>query len=561
MNSSLSGILAAYRSLLANERDFVLATVVETRGSTYRKPGARMLVTRSGRFYGLLGGGCFEADLLEHVRKVFEHRRPSTVFYDMRAPEDLVWGLGLGCNGAVRIRLEYLDPADNHAPLSQIAGILESGRRALLITVCESEHGDLPAGGHYVFRADGAGALPAAFLAPAAAALDAGESSLQTFMVDGKRIEAFLASVIPPVHLLIIGGGPDAVPVVEAANVLGWRTTVVDHRQAYSRPENIPGATRVVQAAPENLAEKVDLTGTEAAVLMTHKFEYDLRFLKQLARAAPPYIGLLGPAARRRELLRLAADELPAETAARIYGPVGMNLGGELPEEIALSLVAEIQAVLHGRDGGHLTALAAGRETDPAADLSVIVLAAGGSTRFGALKQLLEYEGRSFLKRAVETALESGAGEVVVVHGPKAAKCQREIAGLPVVNVVNESWESGLSTSLKLALEAVSADAKAVMVTLCDQPLVRPEHLKRLIETWSREPGGIVAAEYEGTIGVPAIIPASRFDDVRRLGGDTGARAILAGFRDSLAAVPLPEAGFDVDTERDFTELLGKRMA
>lgn len=559
MTSSLSGIVAAHRSLLPEEPDFVLATVVETCGSTYRKPGARMLVTRSGRFHGLLGGGCFEADLLEHVHKVFDDGRPSTVFYDMRAPEDLVWGLGLGCNGAVRIRLEYLSPKNDFAPLSLMAQILESGRRALLVTICDSGHEGIPAGSHYVYPGEITQPLPPALRNAAGAVLTDGIASLQTFKVDGKPVEAFMASVVPPPHLLIIGGGPDAVPVLQAAGVLGWRTTVVDHREAYSRPANLPGASRVMHASPEQLPQMLDLREVNAAVLMTHKFEYDLRFLRQLAGAQPAYIGLLGPAARKQELLRQAGDDLPATMAGRIYGPVGINLGGELPEEIAYSLVAEIQAVLNGRDGGHLTDLAAEQDPDLAAKLSIIVLAAGGSTRFGALKQLLEYQGRSLLKRAVETALALDAGEILVVHGPKAAKCLREIDGLPVTNLVNEAWETGMASSLKLALDAVPADTEAVLVLLCDQPLVTAGHLQQMVGTWVSRPDRIVAAEYAGTVGVPAIIPKQRFPDLRRISGDTGARKVLADFSGGLTAVPLPEAVFDIDTEQDFTELLARR--
>lgn len=564
MNSSLAGIVDSFRALKQTEQEFVLATIIETRGSTYRKAGARMLISRTGRYCGLLGGGCFESDLLAHANKVFETHQPVELYYDMRGPEDLVWGLGLGCNGAVRLWLEYLSLENNFAPLSLYETAIATRSPCVLVTLCKPGLDAEPR--HYLFS--DANTLPVEFMPPAefidtaTHVLDSGAAELCDVVVNNQVVKTFFSLLIPPVHLLILGGGPDAVPVVRLADLLGWETTVVDFREAYSQPEKFPGASRVLRATPEQLPEQVQLDSVQAAVLMTHKYEQDLRYLKHLIDAPIPYLGLLGPSARRDELLRAAGTGLATRLQGRVYGPVGLDIGGELPEEIALSLIAEIQGVLNQRNAGHLSSI------KPAADISLpmdglyaVVLAAGGSTRFGALKQLLEFNGRSLLKRITSIANEVLGKRVVVVHGPKATKCQREIAGLDVINIVNEEWKSGLSTSLTQAVSALPAGCKGVLILLCDQPLIEKDHLEQLISTWSRQPDHLVASAYAGTRGVPAIVPAEYFPELMRLAGDQGARVMLARHAGKIVEVPVPEAEFDIDTEDDFTRLLLHRKA
>ena len=565
MNSSLTGIVKSFQQLRESEKDFVLATIIETKGSTYRKPGARLLITRNGKFYGLLGGGCFEADLLEHALKIFESKEDTSLFYDMRGPEDLVWGLGLGCNGAVRIRLEYLSAENNFQPLSLIHQALESEQKNIVASICESSHPDIKQGQHFFIGSEASPTspkhIPEEILITASQALESGKSSLQSFNLNGQEIQVFFSAVIPPVRLLVIGGGPDSVPVVKTAKQLGWNISVVDYRDGYTRPENFPDADSVHKATPEDLTKTIDIEKLDAIVLMTHKFEYDLRYLKNFVNSQVSYIGLLGPTARKNELLK-SLEQFPDNFVEKVYGPVGIDIGGELPEEIALSLIAEIQAVLHGRDGAHLSHKAeATGSTSEQNRLSIIILAAGGSSRFGALKQLLEYKGKSLLKRAVETAQQLGDYEIIVVHGPKAMKCQREISSFDVINIINKDWEKGLSTSLIAGIDTVSEQSDGVMVLLCDQPLIDDRRLGQLVSLWNKNPDKIIASEYAGTKGVPMILPRSCFGEIRKLTGDAGARQLLEKDGDDILSTPVPEAELDIDTEQDFTGLLTRNSS
>jgi xanthine/CO dehydrogenase XdhC/CoxF family maturation factor len=162
-----------------------------------------------------------------------------------------------------------------------------------------------------------------------------------------ERLRAFVEFLGPSPHLLLCGAGPDAQPVAAAARTVGWRLTIVDHRPAYADPRRFPGA-RVIRADPGALAESVDLERVHAAVVMSHHFDSDVRYLRALSQADEPrYVGLLGPLSRRRRLAR-ELGELAAPLAQRLKGPVGIDIGAVTPEGIALAIVAEVHGWLAG---------------------------------------------------------------------------------------------------------------------------------------------------------------------------------------------------------------------
>lgn len=361
MASRLNHLLDNFHMSQNCGEPLVLATIIETRGSTYQKAGARLLITADGDSRGLLSGGCFENDLREQAQFVFADGRARQCFYDMRSQDDTVWGLGLGCNGAVRVLLQLLTPDTHYYPLNRIAETIDGRRTGVLATVCESSLDALPDGCAFLVDA------PEAKFNTTNAALDTQLSlhARQTRLErrprlrelrDGDRIlKVFYDFLEPPPELLVIGAGEDTVPVTRLAATLGWGVTVVDHRPAYLQPERFPDANELLHCPPETLCATVDMSRFPALVLMTHNFEYDARYLQAIAGSAIPYIGLLGPTQRRERLL----DELGAlavNIRERVFGPVGLDIGAETPEEIALSIVAEIQAVMKQRDGISLSA-------------------------------------------------------------------------------------------------------------------------------------------------------------------------------------------------------------
>ena len=320
----------------------VLATVVATAGSTYRKPGARMFIMADGSYLGLLTGGCLEADLMLHAQEVLESGVPRAVEYDMRGPDDVLFGIGAGCEGAMRVLLEPASSGSSAAAALAAAGrATQAGQSASLISVHESASVPL---GTYLAEPP----LSSTLLNAAAQSLADCASRGLDWEDGGARSRAFVQFLAPPPHLLVCGAGPDAQPVVGAARALGWRVSVVDHRPAYAVAADFSGA-EVKLCDPPSLCSAVAVDRCHAAVVMSHHLQSDTAYLRELARAgAPAYVGLLGPEVRRNRLTQ-ELGALAEHLAFRLHGPVGIDIGAVTPEGIALAIISQIHAWLAGR--------------------------------------------------------------------------------------------------------------------------------------------------------------------------------------------------------------------
>jgi len=352
MESLLGPLLPLFERERAAGRAVALGLLVETKGSTYRKPGALMLIAANGDSAGLLSGGCLEGDLAEYARSVIETGTARLVTYDTRGGDDLVWGLGLGCEGAMHILLMCVGPRNHWQPLTQLADALAAHIPIAVGIVVESDRSDSPVGTVVLHGsgAHGAGVGERVDVALATAA-DTGRSGW--FETATPRWKVFVLPLSLPPKLLLLGAGPDAAPVVDFAARLNWKVTLLDHRPAYADASHFPLAERVLQAQPDELLSVVDATQFSAAVVMSHHLPSDLKYLRALAATTIPYVGLLGPAARRERLLAdLEADA--GKLRSRLHAPVGLPIGGRSPESIALSIVAEIHAFVHnGKPQSH----------------------------------------------------------------------------------------------------------------------------------------------------------------------------------------------------------------
>lgn len=330
----------------------MLGLVLETAGSTYRKPGALMLIAEDGNYAGLLSGGCLEGDLREHANAVRTSGEPRVVSYDLRGPDDLLWGLGVGCEGAMNIALVRVSASNDWQPLAHLSASLQAHRATAVGVVIEAS-GDTVTAGAVLLPRQGA-------MQPQDPPLSQLESELLDRAVSGRAgwletsapgTKVFGLPLSLPPRILLLGAGPDTVPIVDFAARLGWKMTLVDHRPAYAQAARFPAAERVVLARPEELSSSVDVRAFSAAVVMSHHLNSDLSYLRALSRSEIPYVGLLGPAIRREKLLGdLGADA--ASLRHRLRAPVGLALGGRAPESIALSIIAEIHAFVHGSGGG-----------------------------------------------------------------------------------------------------------------------------------------------------------------------------------------------------------------
>ena len=333
---------------------------MHTAGSTYRKPGALMLIARNGDYSGLLSGGCLEGDLREHAHSVIETGEPRIVSYDLFGPDDLLWGLGLGCEGAMRILLLRVGPDRDWQPLTHLARSLASRTPTAVGIVIESEWPELPMGAVVLPEAESSTSVLPGTLSRAArgtlagpkvqAALKEAARTAHTGWVEGTSPswKLFALPLSLPPKILLLGAGPDAAPIVDFAARVNLKVTVVDHRPTYADASHFPSAERVVLTRPDELASAVELSQFSAVVVMSHHLPSDLSYLRVLSDSAIPYIGLLGPAPRREKLLHDLGSERAPMLRARLHAPVGLALGGRSPESIALSIVAEIHAFVHG---------------------------------------------------------------------------------------------------------------------------------------------------------------------------------------------------------------------
>jgi len=302
----------------------VLATLVAVAGSSYRRPGARLLVTADGRRLGSISGGCLEEDVLVRAGRVAASGRAELITYDTTSENDLVWGVGLGCHGVVQVLLEPVAAAS--APwIEALAANLAARRPTPLAVRWQSSDPAAPLG---------------TFLDPAPAA------ALPNPTV-------FRETVRPPPALLIFGAGDDAQPLAALADPLGWHVTVADPRPAFATAARFPTSARLVVAPAAELAARVAPEPGALAVVMTHHYIHDVPLLRALLPLDLDYVGLLGPKKRADRILAdLARDGLvltPAQRA-KLHAPVGLDLGAETPAEVALSILAEIGATLTARD-------------------------------------------------------------------------------------------------------------------------------------------------------------------------------------------------------------------
>ncbi|MCY3731011.1 MAG: XdhC family protein [Rhodospirillaceae bacterium] len=338
------------RSRLSGE-PMVLATVYDTEGSTYSKPGHRILVASNGDYQGLVSGGCLEGDLAERARSVLEANAPAAVTYDMRDEADDLWGLGVGCNGMIRVFLQPLTVQNGYEPFAAIAGCLAASESVVVATVIDGHGGDLPAGATLLWDGGEVDSRSLQRLVPGCRAAQArGAAAFERTA----GLAVLYAPLQPLRRLLVLGAGLDAVPVVNMAAHLGWRVTIADHRPAYLEKGVFASAEQALLIDAAEMSRRLDPNAFDAVIVMSHHLLTDQTYLAQLADARVGYLGVLGPRARRDRLLRALG---PAGDALRdrLHGPVGLDIGADAPASIALSLLAEIHATLAGRSGEALT--------------------------------------------------------------------------------------------------------------------------------------------------------------------------------------------------------------
>ncbi|HEY1214659.1 MAG TPA: XdhC family protein [Bryobacteraceae bacterium] len=330
----------------------VLATVVKTQGSSYRLPGARLLITASGQRAGSISGGCLEDDLVKKAWWLSENG-PMVRRYDTTPDGEIGPSFGLGCNGIIHVLLQRLDPGADSV-LELLREVRESRRSAAVAHILQ--HQEL-VGEKIVVDVNGGVAsevsraeLDVWLEQQARSSLSENRSRIA---VHEGGLETFCEVLAPPIQLLVFGAGDDAVPVVEMAKYFGWRVLVLDGRAHYARRERFPSADEVLVRPAGDSGMQARIDPWTAAVLMTHSYSQDLEIVRELSAMPLAYLGILGPRKRTTQLLAEAAIS-PASIGPALHGPMGLDIGADGPEQVALAIVAEIQAAFNGRQGGFL---------------------------------------------------------------------------------------------------------------------------------------------------------------------------------------------------------------
>ncbi len=348
-------ILQLWRETEASGEPAVLATVVKTQGSSYRLPGARFLMTRSGRKAGSVSGGCLETDLRQKCWWLTE-TGPTLQRYDTTPEGEIGSGFGLGCNGVIHLALERLQPTGSDI-LTVLQQVKVRREPAVACHVIRGAGEGVKPGQRFCQTAWGArsGNIPEGPVFDACLSLS--RLALQTGVSQHRAdaaSELFAETLIPPVRLLVFGAGDDAIPLTEMAHFLGWDIHVFDGRSHMARRERFPHAATVRTIEPQgSLLTPRLVDNWTVAVVMTHSYSQDLRIVRDLASQPLLYLGVLGPQKRSSQLLEDAGCDR-ARFDAVGHSPMGLDIGADGPEQVAVSIVAEIQAVLHGRAGGPL---------------------------------------------------------------------------------------------------------------------------------------------------------------------------------------------------------------
>jgi xanthine dehydrogenase accessory factor len=362
----IAEIIKAFDKAQSEGRQCALVTLVHVEGSSYRRPGARMLVTDTGELTGAISGGCLEGDALNKALQTMHQQKNMLVTYDTTDEDDAVMGLGLGCNGVIQVLIQPLNN-DKNGPVHVLSEIVAGGRYNVLVTlfklgnrkaeqpgtaiICNDE------GIRYLTEVDPS--IKMMMEDDINASFNNRRSSFKKYNAAGAEITAYIEFIPPPVSLVIVGAGNDAEPVVTLASILGWQVTLIDDgRDKNTKVGRFTGSCQLMVVKPEEVLKNIAVNDNTFFLLMTHNFNYDKAMLRELLPKKVRYIGVLGPAKKMERMLReLEAEGMYFDEGhlAALHSPVGLDIGAESPEEIALSMIAEIKAVISGKAGNMLS--------------------------------------------------------------------------------------------------------------------------------------------------------------------------------------------------------------
>ncbi|MCJ8152735.1 XdhC family protein [Chryseobacterium sp. SSA4.19] len=356
--TELSKIISSYRQANSEGKQAALATVVKVEGSSYRQPGARMLVNEDGILTGAISGGCLEGDALRKALLAIHQKQNKLVTYDTSDEDAVEIGVQLGCNGIVHILFEYIDPENSENPVALLQKVENSRDDHVIVTVFSLKRNAVQVGTSAVYNSDeNTGNIQKGLINKVRQAFLDKLSLITNLETEGEEQTVLIEYIPPPLSLIIVGAGNDVQPLSKMADLLGWEVTVAEGRVTHATQKRFPEAKKILIIKSEEFINHIVVDSRTCVVLMTHNYTYDFEVLKQMVTQNCRYIGVLGPKKKLNRMLddlKNAGRLLTDEQLNKIYGPVGLDIGAETSEEIALSVVAEIKAIMENRDGSSL---------------------------------------------------------------------------------------------------------------------------------------------------------------------------------------------------------------
>lgn len=361
----INHLISAFEEAKQKQMKTALVTVVHVDGSSYRRAGARMLVREDGELTGAISGGCLEGDALRKAMLAISQQQTKLVTYDTSDEEDAALGLQLGCEGIIQVLFEPIDTKNQNNPIELLKKAANKRQEAILVTLfCLENKRSAQPGTTLLLQENGNFTgriiyheLEDEIFKDARKALKQKKSIFRNYTTRNNSVTAFIEFLNPPISLVIVGAGNDAIPVMQTADSIGWDVRIVDGRNTHAKPERFTSACQVVVSKPEKVLDEIPVDDYTAFVLMTHNYNYDLALLKALLEKDIPYIGLLGPKKKLDKILNQLENEgmaISNDQLKKIYGPAGLEIGAETPEEIALSIIAEVKVVFSKKNGGSL---------------------------------------------------------------------------------------------------------------------------------------------------------------------------------------------------------------
>lgn len=353
----LNDIIHAYNKAVLLNKKTALATVVQVEGSSYRRPGARMLVTEDGEITGAISGGCLEGDALRKAQFAIFQQKNKLEIYDTTDDEDNKLGIQLGCNGIVYILFEPIQIDDSNNPINLLKKVAEQRKDAVLITLFNKDKNAVQKGTCCLVGEDESIFIPNEIKALKTQCKNVLVEKLSAVQHYESSCSVLFQFIPPAIQLVIIGAGNDAQPLAEMASLLGWNIIVIDGRPTYATQQRFAKANKISLTKPSEILSAIDIDEQTAVILMTHNYNYDIAALERLINTNCKYIGTLGPKKKLNKMFDELSEKgvmIDGKILHNMYGPVGLDIGAETAEEISLSIVAEIKAVFAKRNGNSL---------------------------------------------------------------------------------------------------------------------------------------------------------------------------------------------------------------